>query len=74
MRTDRFQYSLYMVWGICYFAVGTILAQDKAIGITQAIPTTSEGGQRWALIVGINEYTNLSPLRYARQDAEQLAL
>jgi uncharacterized caspase-like protein len=27
-------------------------------------------GQNWAIAIGINNYDNLSPLKYARRDAE----
>jgi len=34
---------------------------------------TSTGGHKWALVVGINDYTQLPSLRFARQDAEVVA-
>ena len=30
-------------------------------------------GRNWAISIGINEYENLSPLKYAKQDAEAMA-
>ena len=30
-------------------------------------------GKNWAIAIGINEYENLSPLKYAKQDAEAMA-
>ena len=29
--------------------------------------------ENWAIVVGINEYENLSSLKYAQQDAEEIA-
>ena len=49
-------------------------AESRAIGLSgSAIERTSEGGQRWALVIGINEYHNVPRLRFARQDAQTLA-
>jgi len=74
---------LYLLWlgvltgGIfCNLSVaGTAssIASDRAIGVSGAARNkTRQGGQRWALIVGINDYTNVPRLRFARSDAEAL--
>jgi len=45
----------------------------RAIGVSGTTgDKTSQGGQRWALLVGINDYTNVPKLRYARSDAQAL--
>lgn len=60
---------LLLVLGTC----GSVLAADKAIGLQPAgLATTTEGGQKWALVVGINEYSNVPALRYASADAKGL--
>jgi formylglycine-generating enzyme required for sulfatase activity len=45
---------------------------DRGVLIGPA-PKTKAGGQRWALIIGINDYANVPALRYGRSDAEALA-
>ena len=46
----------------------------KAIGVAPAaLAETRGGGQRWALVVGINDYTSAPGLRFARQDAQAMA-
>ena len=48
-------------------------ANDKAIGLQgTGLTTTSEGGQKWALVVGINQYSNIPALNYATADAKAL--
>jgi len=54
------------------FSVIAAQEADRGILIGPA-PRTEAGGQRWALIVGINDYTNVPALRYGRSDAEALA-
>ena len=50
-----------------------VIAGDKAIGVAgSAFQTTSAGGQKWALIVGINEYSNVPTIDFAHQDAVAL--
>jgi len=44
----------------------------RAIGLAP-VATTTEGEQRWAMIVGIDEYAKLPRMRYARQDAQAMA-
>ncbi|MBN2590021.1 MAG: SUMF1/EgtB/PvdO family nonheme iron enzyme [Sedimentisphaerales bacterium] len=52
----------------------SVSAQDSDRGVLiDSAPRTEAGGQRWALIVGINDYTNVPTLRYGRSDAETLA-
>jgi len=46
---------------------------SKAIGVAPAMAQTQGGGQRWALVVGINEYSSVPGLRFARQDAQAMA-
>ena len=79
MTTVTARSSNSAVTALCAVCVATIvlsstqlLADDRAIGLAPAAKTTS-GGQRWALVVGINEYASLPRLRYARQDAEAIA-
>ena len=68
MRSRVLVPCLLLLW--CY---GSALAEDKAIGLqASGLATTSEGGQKWALVVGINEYSNVPTLRYARADARGL--
>ena len=45
---------------------------DKGI-VVKPVARTAAGGHRWALVVGINCYSNMPQLRFARQDAEALA-
>ena len=46
-------------------------AQDLNRGVLVGpAPKTEAGRQRWALIIGINDYTNVTSLRYGRSDAE----
>ena len=47
-------------------------AQAKAIGVAPA-PTPGVTGQRWGLVIGINDYVAVPKLRFARQDATALA-
>ena len=63
---------------ILLLALTTSLFADdlgKAITVAPVAPIaiTREGGQRWALIIGINDYTSMPSLRFARQDAQALA-
>ena len=52
---------------------GSVSAGDKAIGLQgTGLSTTSEGGQKWALVVGINQYSNVPALNYATADAKAL--
>lgn len=51
--------------------LSTAAFAQRAIDVTP-VATTSEGGQRWALIVGINDYANVPRLQFARQDATAL--
>ncbi|MBN2590023.1 MAG: SUMF1/EgtB/PvdO family nonheme iron enzyme [Sedimentisphaerales bacterium] len=54
-----------------------ILALSNAHGSDRGVfvePSPRTGtGQSWALIIGINDYTNVPTLRYGRSDAETLA-
>lgn len=60
---------LLLVWGLC----GSALGDGKAIGLQgTGLATTTEGGQKWALVVGINEYSNVPALQYASADAKGL--
>lgn len=45
----------------------------KAIGVAPVMTQTEGGGQRWALVVGINDYSSVPGLRFARQDAQAMA-
>ncbi len=61
--------SLLLICGLC----SAVSAEEKAIGLQgTGLATTSEGGQKWALVVGINEYSNVPALRYASADAKGL--
>lgn len=64
----------------CFFALllflGSPCTSDaKNTKGQKASPVVRQGstGNRWALIVGINEYANVPSLRCARNDAEKLA-
>ncbi len=59
---------------LCLALTARLFAGDTGKAIT-VVPTTTtaQGGQRWALIVGINDYTSMPRLRFARQDAKALA-
>ena len=62
------------LWGAEIVAAQNPSTTDKAIGIEgRAIAKTQQGGQRWALIVGINDYHNVPRLKSARQDARAMA-
>ncbi|MBN2590029.1 MAG: SUMF1/EgtB/PvdO family nonheme iron enzyme [Sedimentisphaerales bacterium] len=64
---------IYVIMVLCL--IGSIaIAQDSDRGVLIGTdPRTEAGGQRWALIIGINDYTNVPTLRYGRSDAETLA-
>jgi formylglycine-generating enzyme required for sulfatase activity len=58
---------------IFLFFLPVLTAQDLERGVViRPAPRTEAGGQRWALIVGINDYTNVPALRYGRSDAQAL--
>lgn len=64
---------LLIIWAPPVTSAENTTVTDRAIGISgTAGSKTSQGGQRWALLVGINDYTNVPKLRYARSDAEAL--
>ena len=62
-----------VIFALCALS-GQAWAQDgRAIGVVgRGLDKTAEGGHRWALVIGVNDYTNLSRLNYARQDAKAL--
>ena len=61
--------SITLGLAVCSAAAQTP-APGKAIGVEGVgLGKTAEGGQRWALVIGINDYANVPALKYARQDA-----
>lgn len=61
------------LWALASLFIATVppshaQSTGKAIKVSP-VPTTATGGQRWALIVGINEYAKAPNLLYCRQDA-----
>ena len=56
-----------------YAATLTAWSADEKVFTVRPVAKTSAGGQRWALVIGISDYVNVPKLRFARQDAEQLA-
>ena len=60
---------MILVWSV---SITTARNSDRGVLVGTA-PRTEAGGQRWALIIGINDYTNVPALRYGRSDAETLA-
>jgi hypothetical protein len=47
-----------------------ISGADDPLAAGMPSTRTSQGGRKWALVAGINDYTDLPRLRFARQDAE----
>lgn len=67
--------AVLLLAAVCLQAVH---AAESAFGpgkglAVKALSRTSGGGCRWALVIGINGYTNMPRLGFARQDAEGLA-
>lgn len=52
MKNKLFASCLLLMFGIC----GSVWAADKAIGLQgTGLSTTTEGGQKWALVDSINQ-------------------